>query len=82
MVGTVAEGVSVCARTSRLCSNCGDGSVKLVSTNLATTSRKGEGKLTPSILQLVAGLQVCIRAGIWRAVKAHLSHTVAVRESP
>lgn len=38
MAGTAAEGVSICARTSSLCSNCGDGSVKLVSTNLATTS--------------------------------------------
>lgn len=38
MVGTIAEGISICARTSRLCSNCGGGSAKLVSTNPTITS--------------------------------------------
>lgn len=38
MAGTAGEGVSICARTSRLCTDCGGRSVKLVSTNLATKS--------------------------------------------
>lgn len=44
MVGTVGKSISICARTSRLCSNCGGGSVKLVSTNLATTSEWWTGR--------------------------------------
>lgn len=42
MAGTIAEGISIYARTSRLCSNCGGGSAKLVSTNLMTTTSGSE----------------------------------------
>lgn len=37
MVGTISEDVSIRARTGDLWSNCGDGSMKLVSMNMTTT---------------------------------------------